>query len=184
VYFHGVSWPQFESVLSLRGDCGDVRVTYVEGELELMSPSQQHELIKKKLARLIEAFAEERGIPLEGYGSWTIKNQLRQRGAEPDECYVVGRTEGEPERPHIAIEVVHTTGGIDKLSVYRGLGVPEVWFFQQGQLALHRLEDEGYVVATQSAFLPDLDVSLIARCMKAESQTEALRQLRTALQAG
>jgi hypothetical protein len=31
-----------------------------------------------------------------------------------------------PQVPDIAIEVVWTSGGIDKLEVYRGLDVPEV----------------------------------------------------------
>ena len=181
VCFHGVSWPQFESMLALRGDHGSVRFTYLEGELELMSPSRYHEMAKKKLARLVEAFAEERGIELEGYGSWTIKSELRERGIEPDECYVVGPFTGEPERPHFAIEVVHTSGGINKLKVYAGLEVPEVWFFEHGRLEFHRLERGQYVPATHSTFLPDLDPGLIARSMEESNQTEAVRRLRAAL---
>ena len=181
VYFHEVSWPQFESMLALRGDHGSVRFTYLEGELELMSPSSYHELTKTKLARLIEAFAEERGIALEGFGSWTIKSEQRKRGVEPDECYVVGPIRDDVQRPHFAIEVVHTSGGVSKLSVYQGLEVPEVWFFRQGRLELRRLEPSGYVATTRSAFLPNLDPALIARCMQAENQTEAVRQLKAAM---
>ncbi len=35
-------------------------MTYLERELELMSPSRSHEGIKKALARLLEAYAMER----------------------------------------------------------------------------------------------------------------------------
>jgi Uma2 family endonuclease len=181
VFFHGISWPQFEAMLTMRGDHGSIRFTYLEGELELMSPSRYHEMAKTKLARLLEAFAEERGIELEGFGSWTIKNELRERGVEPDECYVIGPVPGEPERPDFAVEVVHTSGGIDKLAVYQGLEVPEVWFFDRGRLEFHRLERSGYVPATHSMFLSDLDPALIVRCMDAGTQTEAVRQLRAAL---
>jgi len=34
------------------------RVTYLQGKLELMSRSINHELLKKMLARLLEAYAE------------------------------------------------------------------------------------------------------------------------------
>ena len=80
VFFHGISWAQFEAMLAMRGDRGSVRFTYLEGELELMSPSRHHEMAKKTIARLLEAFAEERGIELEGFGSWTIKDELVRRG--------------------------------------------------------------------------------------------------------
>lgn len=53
----------------MRGEQSGTRVAYLHGELELMSPSIKHELLKKMLARLLEAYAEERGIELNGYGS-------------------------------------------------------------------------------------------------------------------
>ena len=46
-----------------------------------------------------------------------------RRGVEPDECYCLGTL---AEIPDIAIEIALTSGGIDKLEVYRGLQVPEV----------------------------------------------------------
>ena len=46
---------------AMRGESSATRVTYLEGELELMSPSFDHETLKKTLGRLIEAYAEEVG---------------------------------------------------------------------------------------------------------------------------
>ncbi|MEG4506483.1 Uma2 family endonuclease [Microcoleus sp. F6_B4] len=34
--------------------------------------------------------------------------------------------------PDLAIEVVFTSGGIDKLQLYKRLGIPEVWFWEDG----------------------------------------------------
>jgi Uma2 family endonuclease len=87
VFLHNVSWSDYEALLAMRGDTAGVRVAYLEGTLELMTPSQDHEIVKKKLARLLEAYAEELGIELEGYGSWTLKREDQERGLEPDECY-------------------------------------------------------------------------------------------------
>jgi Uma2 family endonuclease len=181
VHLHGISWEGYESFLALRGEQSGTRVTYLDGELELMSPSINHELLKTTLGRLLEAYAEERGIELNGYGSWTVKSAKDKLGVEADECYVVGLRDGLPTIPDIAIEVVWTSGGIDKLEVYRGLGIPEVWFWQKGVLRFFLLQDDGYLSSTRSRLLPDLDPALIARCMGESSQTQAVRALRAAL---
>src|SRR5207247_1067652 len=132
VRFHGVSWEAYESLLAMRGESSAVRITYLRGEVEIMAPGKAHERDKKKLARLVEAWAEENGVLFEGFGSWTLKKREAERGAEADECYVVGRPDSDEsiDVPDIAIEVVQTSGGIDKLEVYRGLGVREVWFWR------------------------------------------------------
>jgi len=184
VRLHDIAWADYETLLAARGDNGGVRLTYREGELELMTPSVHHEAIKTRLARLLETYAEEAGIELEGFGSWTVKSKAAMRGVEADECYLLGPLAGEPERPDIAIEVVWTRGGIDKLDVYRGLGVPEVWIWQDGALRFFRLQGTAYLAAARSALLPGLDPALIARAMAAPSQTQALAVLRSALQAG
>ena len=181
VTLHGVSWSEYEALLAMRGESSGTRVTYLEGELELMTPSVDHEDIKKRLARLLEAYAEESGNDLEGFGSWTVRSEPKERGAEADECYVVGIPESRPERPDISIEVIWTSGGLNKLEVYRVLEVPEVWIWRDGFLRFHLLKGGEYVVSPRSALLPGLDPALIARCMEAPSQTRAVATLRQAL---
>ena len=181
ICLHDINWQGYEALLAMRGEQSGTRMAYLHGELELMSPSINHELLKKILARLLEAYAEERGIELNGYGSWTIKSAEARCGVEPDECYTVGARDSLPERPDIAIEIVWTAGGIEKLGIYQVLGVPEVWFWQKGGLRFFLLEDAGYVPSTRSRLWPDLDPALIARCMSEASQTHAVRTLRAAL---
>lgn len=174
VILHDVSWKEFELLLAVRGDRAGVRMTYMEGDLELMSPSQSHEGIKKTIGRLVEAWAIERGVVLEGYGSWTLKNAPQERGLEPDECYVLGSES--KERPDLAIEVIWTSGGLDKLEVYRGLDVPEVWLWRAGVIEVHRLRGGRYDRTEGSHLLPELDLELVTRCIReADSQTEAVR---------
>jgi Uma2 family endonuclease len=181
VYLHDIDWQGYEALLAMRGDQCGTRVTYLDGELELMAPSINHELFKTLLARLLETYADECGIELNGYGSWTVKNAKKERGFEADECYVVGFRDGLPDIPDIAIEVVWTSGGIDKLEVYRGLGIPEVWFWKKGALQFFLLRDNAYQAAARSRLLPDLDPALIARFMNESSQTQAVRAFRAAL---
>jgi Uma2 family endonuclease len=181
VLLHGVSWERFLDVLAARGESSAVRVTYLAGELELMSPSFSHESIKKTIARLIEAYTDELEIDLYGAGSWTLKSKLKKLGIEPDECYSIGK----PSRvPELAIDVVWTSGGLDKLDVYRGLGVREVWVWKQGKIGAHLLRGDRYVRAARSRLLPGLDLARVAQLASRPDQPVAVRELRAELRKG
>jgi len=175
VILHGVPWSHYEVLLALRGDAPVPRLTYLGGELELMSPSQDHERIKTLIARLLEVYALAKTLPLNGFGSWTLRNARRERGAEPDECYVLGDARGK-DRPDLAIEIVWTSGALDKLAVYAGLGVAEVWFWREGRIEVHLLRGGAYMRAERSALLPDLDLELLARFLTYDDQTRAARE--------
>ncbi len=181
VILHGVSWARYEGLLALLGDdFPGVRVTYLEGALELMSPSRSHEAIKTTFARLIETFATEMDLELEGYGSTTFRKRAKERGGEPDECYAIGVM---GDVPDIAFEVIWTHGGLDKLEVYRGLEVPEVWLWKAGTITIHRLGPNGYEEAKTSRFLPGFDLDELVRYLDRPTQTQAAREYREALRA-
>jgi Uma2 family endonuclease len=180
IIMHGVRWDQFEAMLALRGDAAGPRITYLRGELELMSPSRNHESIKTLLARMVELYALEKGIELSGYGSWTLRNAPKERAAEPDECYIIGDARRK-DTPDLAIEVIWTSGGLDKLEVYRALGVEEVWLWHEGAIQMYRLSGEHYTDLARSLAFPDLEVSLLARLADDESQTQALVTFRDSL---
>ena len=183
ITLHDVTWAQFEAFLAIRGDAPVPRTTYLRGELELMSPSFEHEAIKKTIARLLEGYTYERGIPICGAGSWTVKRSLRAAGVEPDECYLFEEAPVSPPRPDLAIEVVWTSGGIAKLEVYRALEVPEVWFWRSGRIEAWQLGANGYVQAARSAFLPDLPLERLAEWLDAPTQHEAVHRMRAWLAA-
>jgi len=179
IIFHDVTWTEFEVMLAVRGDRAGIRMTYLEGELELMSPSVNHEGVKKVIARLLEIYALETGIPLNGLGSWTLKNPRRARALEPDECYSVGT--GLPTRPDLAIEVIWTSGGIDKLEIYRGLDVGEVWLWRGGAIEVYVLAGEQYERRQRSVVFPGLYLVELVRHIDAENQTDAVRRYRDVL---
>jgi Uma2 family endonuclease len=183
-----VSWQDYEQLLTIRGERSVPRMTYLEGVVELMSPSRYHEIDKTRFARLLEVWSEIAGVQLEGYGSWTLKDEQQDRGVEPDECYTVGRLAvDDDDRPDVAIEVIWTSGGIDKLEVYRKLGVREVWLYERQSLRFFTLrgsvDDGRYAEIAHSELLPGLPVDLLLACMKAPSQLAAVRALRSALEA-
>jgi Uma2 family endonuclease len=178
VILGGIDWWQFEAFLAIRGDNAGVRVTYLEGQLEIMSPSQSHEMLAKLIARLLEAYADEKGFVFEGYKSMTMRNAPKLRGIEPDECYAVGAPKDSPD---LAVEVIWTHGGLDKLDVYCGLGVKEVWIWKKDDLKAYELRGGAYVEISQSVVIPGLSPSFIAGFLDCETQTEAVRKLRAAL---
>jgi len=179
VVLHDVSWNDFELILRIRGDQAGVRVTYLDGVLEFMTPSVDHEGIKTTIARLLEAYAEERGLFFNGFGSWTLKNADTKSALEPDECYSLSR--GRPTSPDLAIEVVWTSGGVDKLDVYRALGVREVWFWEDRVIHVSVLTAGQYEQRERSEVLPDLDLAQLARYIDPENQTESVGRYRAAL---
>jgi Uma2 family endonuclease len=178
VILHGVTWDQYEAVLAIRGEGAGVRMAYLEGELELMSPSRDHESIKKCLARLLEAYAEERGLRLDGLGSMTIRSRPKERGVEPDECYEL---DGPKEFPDVAIEVVWTSGGLDKLEIYRAFGVREVWIWRDERIEVHALRDGAYERIARSEIFADLDLATMAILATRRDQTAAVREFRRGL---
>ena len=175
----GVSFAQYEALRDMFDDRPGLRMTYLEGVLELMSPSPEHERIKTLVARLIELYALERNVDLDGYGSATFRKADKERGVEPDECYCIG--EMKDERPDIAFEVVLTSGGLDKLAVYAGLGVPEVWFWKAKRFEIFRLGPAGYEPCDRSDLLPGLDFTMLAEFVGAQHQAQAVRAYRDRL---
>jgi Uma2 family endonuclease len=162
-------------------DGGSVpRVAYLEGVLELRSPSLSHEVIKSMLGRLVEAWCLERGVDITPYGSWTHESKEGARGAEPDECYVLG-DDPAPLRCDLAIEVVWSHGGIDKLQIYQKLGVREVWVWKAGSISLYRLRDQRYEALAASEVLPGIDLPQLLGFMNVRPMTRAVREYRAAL---
>jgi Uma2 family endonuclease len=175
-----VPWHVYVSLhdsLEAAGSC--VRMTYHRGELELMSPSETHEDYKKMIARLLEAYAEEKDIDLNGRGSTTFREEPKERGLEPDECYSIGEFLG---RPDLAIEVAIGRPLLDKLAVYHGLEIREVWVWQQDHLVIHIYGKDGYEVSPHSALLSGIDIALLTSFVKAGgSQTKHVKAYRAAL---
>jgi Uma2 family endonuclease len=175
---NGVSWEQYV-LLRDELDVPGLKLTYCEGALELMSPSFGHEADKTAIARLVEQYAVLRRLRLNGYGSTTFRQKAKQRGAEPDECYCVGRAmTDDGQLPDLVLEVIHANPLLDKLLVYAGLGVPEVWLFRNGAFEIYWLSGDHYDRIERSRFLPELDLALIARLTAYPDQLDALEELR------
>ena len=175
-----VSWKEYVIFRELFDRLG-LRMTYLRGALELMSPSPEHELWKTNIARFIELYAYLMNIDLYGYGSTTFKKEAKERGAEPDECYLVGKKLD--DFPEIVLEVIHTAPLLNKLDVYAGMGVSEVWIFKDGRFSLYALDRAAsqYTEIPRSRLLPELDFALVARYAVRLDTPQALREFERAI---
>lgn len=140
----GQSWTAFQTLLALRGDRARPRMAYLDGEVELMGTSRGHEGVKGKIGSIAQQYCFEREVPLTSYGNWLLDDASEQAGAEPDDCYVSGTEPLAKRCPDLVIEVVWTRGGLDKLEIYRRLGIGEVWFWKRDAISVHVLADGRY----------------------------------------
>ena len=165
VVIHDVSWEDYEQFLEVIGDNHSPRLTYFEGELELMSPSPRHERSGRFLSRMIEALSEELDIAVAGYGMTTWRRKDKESGLEADACYYITNEATVRERdeidllvdppPDLAIEVQISRSAINKLRTYSALGIPEVWLYRADKVRVMRLMTDGqYEEAEHSAFFP------------------------------
>lgn len=144
-----------------------VRLTYDRGDLELMSPSPEHEWYRQRFHTLVELTAEVYGIPIDSLGSTTFRSEDLDRGLEPDECYYTAnwrRVAGKKRLnlsvdpvPDPVVEVDITSSSLDRRNIYAALGVPEIWRFDGEALRFHVLQpDRSYVEVDRSPTFPDL----------------------------
>jgi Uma2 family endonuclease len=178
----GVSWTDYEALLADLGDSNACRVAYLDGVVEIMSPSRRHETGKIRIGNLIALYFIDNDIEYFPTGSTTFRKQEGLAGCEPDESYCLGEDRPFPD---LVIEVVVTSGGINRLQLYERLGVAEVWFWQNDRLVVYRQrsvallpETFGYELSRSSELLPDLNLDLLARCIVIPSSLVAAKTFR------
>lgn len=181
VVIEGVDWDGYEALLALRGERSQPKLAYLDGVVELMSTSRTHEGLKSAVGRLVEVFCFERDIDFSAYGNWTLMQRIKRASVEADECYIFGSRPMDKDRPDLAIEIVWSSGGINKLEAYRRLEVGEVWFWKRDAISVHVLGRDGYAAHERSICLPALDLELVCRLARVEPMSEAIRQLRAVL---
>jgi len=182
--YSGLTWEQFKLIQSGFGNSTGVRLSYYQGAIEILMPGRAHETVSRFICVLISIFCLENNIEFEPTGSMTQERE-GEVSIEPDESYCFGRSKPIPD---LVIEVVFTSGNPKKLPRYQVLGVPEVWFWQDGVFSLYRLRDRNYEPISHSEIpeLAALDIDLLSRCllMAQTSHLEAANTFRNGIKAG
>ncbi len=179
----GISWETYAHLLEDLSKQRRLRLTYNRGNLEIMSPSPEHEHYKKVLGRFVETLAEELDIRIEPFGSTTFK-RLGFSGAEPDKCFYVTNIDlvkakkrfdtNEDPAPDLVVEIDITSYSSDRLAVYQDLGVSEIWLYDGNSFQILRLEKDKYKVVEESGIFPNLPLSEIGNFMQQVGKVDYL----------
>jgi Uma2 family endonuclease len=189
VLLHGVRWSTYEALLEDMGD-RHIRLTYDNGDLEIMTVSPRHEWSKSLIRRMIDAMTEELNIPIRSGGSTTFKKELQQKGLEPDECYWVanepavrGRADLDVELdppPDIAVEVEISTSVLNRLAIYAALRVSEIWRSDGHRVLVEQLQDDAtYAQVARSPSFPWLPLAELGRFLKASETMDETSRIRS-----
>jgi Uma2 family endonuclease len=171
-----------------RGDGRIPRFAYDRGELEIMSPSTEHESITYYIGLLVAMFAEEAGVDLYGAGSTTFEREDLERGFEPDACFYVqnaAQVRGKPRidlsvdpPPDLLIEVDITSPSLDKFPIYAQTVIPEIWRHDGERLAIFELHGEEYVEVARSNILPPLTSEALSRFIEESTSLNLVAWMR------
>jgi Uma2 family endonuclease len=182
ILLDNIPWEVYEGLLAAHRDRSVPRFTYDRGQLEIISPSAEHEQLKETVTLLVNIVAEEKSINVEGFGSTTFRREDLARGFEPDACFYIanlGCVKGKTEidlrtdpPPDLVIEIDLTSSSLDRFSIFAHVGVPEVWRYDGERIRIYRLAAAEYVEQAQSMALQGL-TSIGVTHLLAESRTLA-----------
>ena len=156
-----------------------------------MSPLRKHEAPVGIIARLISVLSDELEIDIEPLGSTTLKSEMQEQGAEPDDSFyvqnaaaVIGKDDldlAHDPPPDIVIESDLTSSSLDKFPIYAGLGVPEIWLISKRQVRILVLTGNKYQDAVNSSVFPFLTAEVLTEFISQginEGATAAARAFR------
>ena len=173
-----VSWEQLEKIDAAFAPTPGIKFFYLDETLEIVTIGEEHEDFKFIIRKLLETYLDYAGIRYYGRGSPTFGDREKGARGEPDESY---NLETKKNYPDLVIEVIETSGGIDKLTIYQRLGVKEVWFWEDGVLTIHHLGKTDYTQIARSQLLENLPFDLFCRYITYHDEYDAVVEFREAL---
>jgi Uma2 family endonuclease len=182
VVLHNIGWNTYERLLADHENYSAPRFTYDRGELEIMSPSPEHEAYNRSIALLVEFLAAELGIDVYNLGSTTFRREDLERGFEPDSCFYIENEERVRGKaridlavdppPDLVIEIDITSPSFSKLPIYAQIGVPEVWRYDGERLKILVLEGSEYAETAESTVVPPVTSNVLSNFMEKSTTTK------------
>lgn len=180
-----ISWQTYENLLDEMGET-HYRLTYDDGDLEIMTLSFGHEHAGTWIGRLIFFLALELNVPLCSGGSTTLKQTLRKKGLEPDECFWIKHEKHMRDKkewnaltdppPDLGIEVDITSSSLDRQGIYAALRVPEIWRYDGRAFTVLVLGAKGkYRARSRSLAFPALPLDGFARFVAKLGSADEIR---------
>jgi len=176
---HSLTWEQLEEFDRSLEDFAGVKLGYLDGTLEIMTIGEEHEDVKAIMRLLLEAYLRAKGIRSYSRGNPTLGRKEQGARNEPDESFSIGNRS---QYPDLVFEVTVTSGGIDRLEGYRRIGVTEVWYWEDGVLTIHRLQNQRYEQVKNTELVKDFPVDLFTQHLIYPDQYDAVTNFLEAIQ--
>ena len=168
VTIKNLTWQDFETILVELGEQRRVRLTYFQGNLEIMSPLAIHERPHRIIADIVKAILDTQGLDWEDFGSTTFKLP-EIAGVESDTCLYIqnavqmqGCTQIDLEiAPPLDLAIECDVTSKTTLEVYAAIKVPEVWIYSQQELKIYSFADGNYQETSVSPNFPNLPITIL-----------------------
>jgi Uma2 family endonuclease len=134
VVLPNVSWETYERLLEDLSDCSVPHLTYDRGELEIMSPTQEHEELNRTINSIVETIAVELELRIRVLGSSTFKRKDLKQGFEPDSCFYIKSAErirgkkrldlSVDQPPDLVVAIDISSSSVPRMPIFANFGVP------------------------------------------------------------
>ena len=161
VVFRSIGWSGYRTMLKVRGERNSPRMIYLDGDLWLMSPSFSHERPAERLGLLVMILVEELDIPCIPAGHTTFRRRKKESGVEGDKTFYLANEWRIRDKqdidlrvdppPDLVIEAVYTNSAAPAEAVWRRLGVPEIWTWDEDELRIQVRQADGHYVRSEAS---------------------------------
>jgi Uma2 family endonuclease len=151
----GATWADYEAMDS--PEYNRYLISYLNGQITIMSPGRNHERIAEIIKILIIAYCRKFQIACFPFGSTRLK-KTGLEGKEPDCGYAFITDKNNPD---LAVEVNFTSGNISDLTKYQYLKLKEVWIWQNKTIKFYILEQDSYIETDTSLNLVNIQSNQI-----------------------
>ena len=185
-----VSWSELEQILEELGETRSSRISYSNGNLEIMTPLPEHEYSKVLISDFVRIILEELEQEYWNLGSTTFKSEKMAQAVEADECFYIQNeaiVRGEKRidlnlmpPPDLVIEIDITNR--TRFNNYQLLGVPELWRYDGTNLEINRLQSGTYILSDESLQFPQLAIKEVIpqylEASRSEGKLTIMKQFR------
>ncbi len=136
------------------------RVSYLNGEITIMSPGRNHEKIAEVISRLIIAYCEK--FEIQDFPFRQTRLEAKDyAGKEPDVAYAFNT---DKELPDLVVEVIFSSGNLNNLKAsYQAIGISELWIWQDNQITFYSLDQDHYTEIEFSKILKKISAKSLVK---------------------
>lgn len=192
VLLENITWQTFKTMLAEMGSERANKISYRQGNIEIMTPQKPHESSNRLIEVFIGVLCEELGLEVNRVGSLTLTRDDLEYGAEPDSSYYIQNELLVREKenidlafdppPDLVLEVEYSRPKIDKFKLYAAMGIPEFWRYNGTTLRVYILANGQYSETQTSptfAVIPIKEIPRFIEESKKIGQIAVTRAFRT-----